>query len=140
MLFLAEEKDTFVDHELTFRISLNKAKTSPLVYLFLSIQDWLFYGLLLQFFSTSGNYIPPLLLSAYSFFRSRKTPQGFLCLSLWDSECFYILSIGVSNNSLPPLQNPFPFLKRPQLSSPLVLVTPQTILCSSLLIFSLKSY
>lgn len=108
MLFLAEEKDTFVDHELTFRISLNKAKTSPLVYLFLSIQDWLFCGLLLQFFSTSGNYIPPLLLSAYSFFRSRKTPQGFLCLSLWDSECFYILSIGVSNNSLPTSSESFP--------------------------------
>ena len=68
----------------------------------------MFCGLLLQFFSTSGNYILPLLLRPYSFFRSRKAPQGFLCLSLWDSECFYILSIVGSNNSLPISSESFP--------------------------------
>ena len=37
-----------------------------------------------------------------------EAPQGFLCLSLWDSECFYILSIVGSNNSLPISSESFP--------------------------------
>lgn len=121
MLFLAEEKDTFVDHELTFRTSMNKVtKTSPLVYLFLIFRIDCFVASYCSF-STSGNYIPPLLQRLFLFQVQKNSPR-FPLLEPLDSECFYILSIGVSNNSLPTSSESFPLSQEAAASS--VLVTP----------------